>query len=135
MAFCSTRYEGLRKLNICETKNCEIKVCELDLKKEKKLWKDRKWADFYCISLWIIFYFGLNRTWAIKANLIKLYTNLILRKSKQEHPLSHQQLVIKLWNLKNAKYQFWGVDAEFKIPNVRCKGLFSQSVVYKTEGL
>ena len=25
----------LRELNICETKNCEIKVCELDLKNEK----------------------------------------------------------------------------------------------------
>ena len=23
--------EGLREQNICETKNCEIKVCELDL--------------------------------------------------------------------------------------------------------
>ena len=24
--------KGLREQNICETKNCEIKVCELDLK-------------------------------------------------------------------------------------------------------
>ena len=24
--------KGLGELNICETKNCEIKVCELDLK-------------------------------------------------------------------------------------------------------
>ena len=27
--------EGLRELNICETENCEIKVCELDLEKSK----------------------------------------------------------------------------------------------------
>ena len=27
--------KGLRELNICETKNCEIKVCELDLEKSK----------------------------------------------------------------------------------------------------
>ena len=31
--------KGLRKLNICETKNCEIKVCELDLEKLKKCGK------------------------------------------------------------------------------------------------
>ena len=35
MTFCPPQHKRLRELNICETKNCEIKVCELDLKKSK----------------------------------------------------------------------------------------------------
>ena len=32
--------KGLRdKINVCETKNCEIKVCELDLETKKKCGK------------------------------------------------------------------------------------------------
>ena len=31
--------KGLRELNICETKNCGIKVCELELEKWKKCGK------------------------------------------------------------------------------------------------
>ena len=31
--------KGLRELNICETKNCKIKVCELDLEKSKNCGK------------------------------------------------------------------------------------------------
>ena len=37
--------------------------------------------------------------------------------------------------LKNVKYQFRAEDAEFKIPNLRYIGLFSLSIVFKTEGL
>ena len=32
-AFCPPGTKGLRELNICETKNCEIKVCGIDLEK------------------------------------------------------------------------------------------------------
>ena len=34
-----SRTKELRELNICETKNCEIKVCELDLEKSKNCGK------------------------------------------------------------------------------------------------
>ena len=37
--------------------------------------------------------------------------------------------------LKNAKYQFGVENKEYKIPNLRSIGLFSQSIVFKTEGL
>ena len=37
--------------------------------------------------------------------------------------------------LKNAKYLFRVENAEFKIPNFRHIGLFSQSIVFKTEEL
>ena len=37
--------------------------------------------------------------------------------------------------LQNVAYQFWDENTEFKIPNVRCVGLFSQSIVLKTEEL
>ena len=46
------------------------------------------------IYLWILFYFGIKshkiertfkNAWLIKVNLTKLYTNLILHKSKQAH--------------------------------------------------
>ena len=37
--------------------------------------------------------------------------------------------------LKNAKYQLSAENTEFKIPNVRYIGLFSQLFVFKTEGL
>ena len=41
-----------REQNICETKNCEIKVCELDLKNWKDCrFKDGEWAKFYYIHL------------------------------------------------------------------------------------
>ena len=45
--------KGLREGIICETKNCEIKVCEMNLEKWRKLWKDCKWADFCCIYLFL----------------------------------------------------------------------------------
>ena len=32
-------FKGLRELNICETKNFEIKVCELDLEKSRNCGK------------------------------------------------------------------------------------------------
>ena len=35
MLFVPTGSKGLRELNICETKNCKIKVCEQDLEKWK----------------------------------------------------------------------------------------------------
>ena len=35
--------------------------------------------------------------------------------------------------LKNTKYQYRVENAGFKIPNLRCIGLFSQSIVLKTE--
>ena len=38
-------------------------------------------------------------------------------------------------DLKNAKYRFWVENTKFKIPNVRYIGLFSQSIVFKNEGL
>ena len=37
------------ELNICETKNCGIKVCELDV--ENCGIKNCKWANFYYIYL------------------------------------------------------------------------------------
>ena len=37
--------------------------------------------------------------------------------------------------LKSVKYQFRVEKTEFKIPNLRFIGLFSQSVVFKTEEL
>ena len=53
--------------------------------------------------------------------------------SKQVHfpPPVCPQIV----ELKNVKDQFRVEDAEFKIPNLRYIGLFSMSIVFKTEGL
>ena len=42
--------EELRELNICETKNCKINVCKLDLKKLGNCG-----AVFYCIYLFMDF--------------------------------------------------------------------------------
>ena len=36
---------------------------------------------------------------------------------------------------KNAKYQFRAKNTEFQIPSLRYIGLFSQSIVFETEGL
>ena len=36
---------------------------------------------------------------------------------------------------QNAKYQFGFENMKFKIPDLRYIGLFSQSIVFKTEGL
>ena len=41
----------------------------------------------------------------------------------------------KTVELKNTKYQFRVENTEFKIPNLRHIGLFSRSIVFKTEGL
>ena len=37
--FVSPDTKGLRELNICESKNCEIKVCEMGLEKSKNCGK------------------------------------------------------------------------------------------------
>ena len=53
--------EGLREQNICETKNCEIKVCELDLENWKSCGiKDGVWAEFPRIYLFIYGLFTLG---------------------------------------------------------------------------
>ena len=44
------------------------------------------------------------------------------------------KLVLSLFT-ENAKYQFGFENVEFKIPDLRYIGLFSQSIVFKTEGL
>ena len=46
--------KGLREQNIFETKNCKVKVCELDLENWKNFEvKDGEWAEFYYIFLFI----------------------------------------------------------------------------------
>ena len=45
--------KGLRELNICESKNCEIEVCELDIEKWKDSGKNFEGADLYHIYLLI----------------------------------------------------------------------------------
>ena len=54
--------KGLRELNICETKNCEIKVYELDLEKLKNCGKIANEQIFLhlLIYLWTLFYFGIK---------------------------------------------------------------------------
>ena len=51
----------LGEQSICQTKKCEIKVCELDLENWENCGiKDGKWGEFYCIYLFIYgFYFTL----------------------------------------------------------------------------
>ena len=51
--------KGLREKNICETKNWEIKVCELDLEN----WKNcgmNKFLLHVRIYLWTLFYYGMK---------------------------------------------------------------------------
>ena len=49
---------GLREPNICETKNCEIKVCELDLEKSKNCEKIANEQIF--IAFTYLFKFGIK---------------------------------------------------------------------------
>ena len=68
-----------------------------------------------------------------KVSLIKMYTNLILHKSKQVHfPRPDCPNIVEL---KNAKNQFGFENTEFKIQNLRYIGLFPQPIVFKTERL
>ena len=52
--------KGLRELNICETENCEIKVCELDLEQSKNCGIIANLQIFVAFTdfLWTLFYFG-----------------------------------------------------------------------------
>ena len=55
--------KGLREQNVCETKNYEIKICELDFQIWKDCrFKDGEWAEFYYIYifLWTLIYFDKN---------------------------------------------------------------------------
>ena len=53
--------KGLRELNICETKNCEIKVCEPHIENWKscgKIANEQIFIAFIC--LWTLFYSGIK---------------------------------------------------------------------------
>ena len=56
MLFVPPSNKGLRELNICETKNCKIKVCELDLEKQKNCGK------ILIEQIFIAFIYGLSFT-------------------------------------------------------------------------
>ena len=68
-----------------------------------------------------------------KSQSTKSYTNLILPKSKQVH--FPQPDSSKIVELKNVKHQFGVENKEFKIRNLRYIGLFSETIVFKTEEL
>ena len=53
--------KGLREQNICETKNCKIKVWELDLKNydvDLKMLNEQNFITF--IFLWTLIYFSIK---------------------------------------------------------------------------
>ena len=53
--------KGLRELNICEARNCEIKVCELDFEKSKnwrKIANEQIFITFAYLSN--LFYFDIK---------------------------------------------------------------------------
>ena len=62
MTFCCTRRERVKKRNVCITKNCGIKACELDLKKLKIV--ERMPMSRFLLHLlpylWTLFYFGVK---------------------------------------------------------------------------
>ena len=57
--------KGLRELKICETKNCKIKVCELDLEKSKnsgKIANDQIFIAFtYLFMDFILLWHEINK--------------------------------------------------------------------------
>ena len=79
----------------------------------------RRFLMHLFIHLWILFYFG------IKSHKIEDTFKM------HDYKLNHQTAPI-LWN---TSYQFGVENTEFKIPDLRYVSLFSQSVVFKTEGL
>ena len=61
-SFVTTMHERVKRTKFCETKNCEIEVCKLNLQNWKDcLIKDGEWAHFIAfIYLWTLFYFGIK---------------------------------------------------------------------------
>ena len=84
--------KGLRDLNICETKIAKLKFVNWTSKNEKNWGKIANELIFiafaYLFMDSILLWHKITKL--ITVNLTKLYTNLILHKSKQVHFLPRQ---------------------------------------------